>query len=141
MNEIINTVITPGVVVLGCCIYLFGWGIKSLVEKMAPSLKKIGGELSWGPMFLSKVAVWWDVFSLHVLQVLLGVLVGAFLKSDFVFHGINDWGGRVLFGGAIGWFSGTIFKGVNKVLTMNLGADPSLQATTDPAPLATAKKI
>jgi hypothetical protein len=139
MNEIINTVITPGTLVLGVCIYLLGWALKSGIEKLAPQLKKVGGELSWGPMFMSQIAVWWNMFALHVLQVLLGVLAGALLKSDFLFHGVNDWGGRVLFGGGVGWFSGTIYKGVDKVLTMNLGVDPT-KVTMDPDALATAKK-
>lgn len=132
MDEIIKTVITPGVLVLGVTVYILTSGIKRFIEMVVPNLKKIGGELGWGPMFQSQVAMWWNTGVIHVLPVALGLIAGL-IKSDFLFHGINDWGGRVLFGGGVGWFSGTIFKGVDKAVTSKLGVSPAEILNGSPA--------
>ncbi len=134
MDEIINSVLKPGPIVLAVAIYILTVGIKKFVELLAPNLKKVAGELSWAPMFLSQAGMWWDVVSIHLLPVMLGFFTGCFLKSPFLFPSITDWGGRALFGGAVGWFSGTIYKGLYKLATSKLGLPASSVApSADPA--------
>lgn len=137
MDEILNTVLKPGPVVLALAIYILTTGIKKFVEMLVPNLKKVAGELSWAPMFISQAGMWWDVASIHLLPVALGFFTGCFLKSPFLFPGVTDWGGRALFGGAVGWFSGTIYKGIYKAATSKLGLPASSIA---PAPDAAAPR-
>lgn len=133
MDEIINTVLKPGPIVLAVAIYILTTGIKKFVEMLLPNLKKVAGELSWSPMFVSQAGMWWDVVSIHLLPVMLGFVAGC-IKSPFLFPGVTDWGGRVLFGAAVGWFSGTIYKGIYKAATSKLGLPDTSIAPDAAAP-------
>ena len=55
----------------------------------------------------------------------------AWLKSDFFFDGIGDKGGKVMFGGAVGWFSGFLYKLLRKILKQKAGIDITPSSTGD----------
>jgi hypothetical protein len=122
MDDFMNYMVRPGVLVIAVFIYLVVWTIRKSLESIWPSLRKQAGELAAAPMYTSRTAVIWNELGLHILPVLIGGLVGL-IHSEFLHGPLQLWGDRVMFDCGIGWFSGTLYKGVSKMLSAKLGID------------------
>lgn len=121
--DIIALLTRPGTYVLGIAIFILVFFIKRVVEGALPRLKKQHDENSPKVTYLTTGARWWNEVILYLLPVLLGALAGAFLKSDFFFDAIGDKGGRIGFGGGVGWFSGFLYKLLKKLIWQKFGLE------------------
>ena len=121
--DIIELLTRPGTYVLAVAIFIFTFLLKRVVETAAPWLKKQHDENSPKVTYLTTGARWWNEVILYLLPVTLGVLAGALLKSEFFFDGIGDKGGRLGFGGGVGWFSGLLYKILKKLIRQKFGLE------------------
>lgn len=121
--DIIGLMTRPGTYVLGIAIFIAVFFIKRIVEGAMPWLKKQHDENSPKITYLTTGARWWNEVMLYLFPVLLGCLAGAFLKSDFFFDAIGDKGGRIGFGGGVGWFSGFLYKLLKKLIWQKFGLE------------------
>lgn len=121
--DIIELLTRPGTYVLAVSIFILVFVLKRVVESALPQWKKQHDENSPKITYLTRGARWWNEVILYLLPVLLGCLAGAFLKSDFFFDAIGDKGGRIGFGGGVGWFSGFLYKLLKKLLWQKFGLE------------------
>ncbi len=121
--DIVSLLTRPGTYVLAVGIFIFTFILKRVVETAMPWLRKQHDENSPKVTYLTTGARWWNEVVLYLLPVTLGVLIGAFIHSDFFFDGIGDKGGRLGFGGGVGWFSGVLYKILKKLLWQKFGLE------------------
>lgn len=114
--DIIALLTRPGTYVLAISIFVLTLFIRRIVETAWPKLKKQHDENSPNVTYLTQTARWWNTVILAMLPVAFGILAGLLIKSDFFFSGIGDKGGRLAFGGGAGWFSGTLYALLKKLL-------------------------
>lgn len=124
MNDFLNGFTSyfarPGVLTIAVSVYVLVLGIRKFVEMVWPTLRKTAGEMAPAPMYASKAGMWWNEVVLHVLPVVIGGLFGL-IHSSFLQGPLDKWGDAVMFDCGIGWFSGTLYKGVMKALSSKLG--------------------
>lgn len=121
--DIIGLLTRPGTYVLAVSIFILTYFIKRIVQTAMPWWVKQHDENSPKVTYLTRGARWWNEVILYLLPVALGVLAGALLHSNFFFDGIGDKGGRLGFGGGVGWFSGVLYKIVKKLLWQKAGLE------------------
>jgi hypothetical protein len=132
--DIIGLLTRPGTYVLAMAIYISTFFIKRMVQTAMPWLAKQHDANSPKVTYLTSGARWWNEVILYMLPVVLGVLVGAFIHSEFFFDGIGDKGGRLGFGGGVGWFSGILYKILNKLMKQRAGLELSPPTGDSDAP-------
>ncbi len=120
--DIIGLLTRPGTYVLGLIIFIVTLFVRRIVENVWPSLKKKADENAKIPTYLTPMARWWNTIILAALPVALGA-VSSLLKSDFFFDGIGDKGGRVAFGGCVGWFAGFLYQALKRAIKQKFGLD------------------
>ena len=72
--------------------------------------------------YLTAMARWWNTVLLPALPVAFGAL-STLLQSNFFFDGIGDKGGRIAFGGCVGWFAGFIYQALKRAFKQKMGID------------------
>lgn len=121
--DIIALLTRPGTYVLGIAIFIIVFFLKRITEGAFPHLKKQHDENSPKITYLTRGARWWNEVILYLLPVLFGCLAGWLVKSDFFFDAIGDKGGRIGFGGGVGWFSGFLYKLLKKLIWQKFGLE------------------
>lgn len=125
--DILGLLTRPGTYVLALGIFIVTFFIRRFIESIWPRLKKQHDENSPKITYLSNTARWWNDVILPVTPVALGA-ISAIWQSTFFFDGIGDKGGRYAFGGAVGWFAATLYKGLRRAVKQKLG----LELTPEP---------
>lgn len=134
--DIIALLTRPGTYVLGVIIFIVTFFLRRVVENIWPSLKKKADENASAVTYLTPAARWWNTVILAALPVALGAL-SSLLKSDFFFDGIGDKGGRVAFGGCVGWFAGFLYQALKRAIKQRFGLDITPTGDSDaPPPLS-----
>jgi len=109
----------PGTLVLAVAIYAITHIFRRVVETARPDFKKKASEMDNAAMYGSKTAMWWNEVVLYALPVLAGAGF-AFWPSIFLFGDLPT-KDRALLACGVGWFSGTVYKGVKKALMAKAG--------------------
>ncbi len=136
--DIIGLLTRPGTYVLGVIIFILTFFIRRVVENIWPNLKKNADENSKSPTYLTHMSRWWNLVILAALPVTLGAL-SSLLKSDFFFDGIGDKGGRVAFGGCVGWFAGFLYQALKRAVKQRFGLDISPAGDSEAPPPMTGR--
>lgn len=118
--DIIALLTRPGTYVLAVIVFIIVLFIRRIVENIWPNLKKQHDENSPKVTYLTKPARWWNTVILAALPVAVGAL-SSLMKSDFFFDGIGDKGGRIAFGGCVGWFAGFLYQTLKGVIKQKFG--------------------
>lgn len=118
--DIIALLTRPGTYVLAIIIFVVVFFIRRVVENIWPTLKKQHDENSPKITYLTTAARWWNTVILAALPVAFGAL-SSLLKSDFFFDGIGDKGGRIAFGGCVGWFAGFLYQTLKGLIKQKFG--------------------
>lgn len=121
--SITEFITSMGTYVLGLGVFIATFFLRRVVEMLLPSWKKRADANDPKLTYLTEGSRWWNEVLLYAIPVLLGCAAG-FLKSDFLFPGLNDLGAKILFGGAVGWFSSFLYKALRKALKEKVGIDP-----------------
>lgn len=120
--DIVGLLTRPGTYVLGLFVFILTFFTRKVIEGINPSLKKAADENSPKFTYLTTAARWWNEVVLYALPVVYG-MASALLKSDFFFADIGDRGGKIAFGGVVGWFASFLYKLLRKVIKQKLGVD------------------
>lgn len=118
--DIIALLTRPGTYVLAVIIFVVVFFIRRVVENIWPWLKKQHDENSPKVTYLNARARWWNTVILAAMPVAFGAL-SSFMKSDFFFDGIGDKGGRIAFGGCVGWFAGFLYQALKSLVKQKMG--------------------
>lgn len=118
--DIIALLTRPGTYVLAVIVFVTVFFIRRVVENIWPNLKKQHDENSTKVTYLTATARWWNTVILAALPVALGAL-SSLMKSDFFFDGIGDKGGRIAFGGCVGWFAGFLYQALKGLVKQKMG--------------------
>ena len=118
--DIIALLTRPGTYVLAVIVFVVVFFIRRIVENIWPNLKKQHDENSPKITYLTAPARWWNTVILAALPVAFGAL-SSFMKSDFFFDGIGDKGGRIAFGGCVGWFAGFLYQALKGLVKQKMG--------------------
>lgn len=119
MDDFINYFMRPGVLIIALIVYVIVLMLRTVVEAIFPVLKKAAGSMSAAPMYTTKRAMWWNEVGLHILPPIIGGIFG-FIHSSFLQGPLFSWD-AVMFDCGVGWFSGTLYKGVMQSLSAKLG--------------------
>ena len=118
--DIIALLTRPGTYVLAVIVFVIVFFIRRIVENIWPNLKKQHDENSPKVTYLTAPSRWWNTVILAVLPVAIGA-ASSLMKSDFFFDGIGDKGGRIAFGGCVGWFAGFLYQTLKGVIKQKFG--------------------
>lgn len=118
--DILALLTRPGTYVLAVIIFVVVFFIRRVVENIWPWLKKQHDENSPKITYLNARARWWNTVILAAMPVAFGAL-SSLTKSDFFFDGIGDKGGRIAFGGCVGWFAGFLYQGLKSLVKQKMG--------------------
>jgi hypothetical protein len=118
--DIIALLTRPGTYVLAVIVFVVVFFIRRVVENIWPSLKKQHDENSPKVTYLTPAARWWNTVILAAMPVALGAL-SPLMKSEFFFDGIGDKGGRIAFGGCVGWFAGFLYQSIKGLVKQKMG--------------------
>lgn len=128
--DVVDLFTRPGTYVLGVGIFITVFMIRKIIESIWPRLKKQVDANNPKITYLTSIARWWNEVILYFLPVMIGIFCG-FIRSDFLFSGIGDKGGKLIFGAVIGWFASFIYKLLRKVIKQKLGVDITPDVNTD----------
>lgn len=120
--DIVGLFTRPGTYILGVGIFIVVFMLRRIVESAWPKLKKQADANDPKTTYLTTMSRWWNEVILYLLPVILGAFCGL-IKSDFLFAGIGDKGGKVIFGAVIGWFASFLYKLLRKVIKQKTGVD------------------
>lgn len=120
--DIVSLLTRPGTYVLGVAIFIVTFFMRKVIESINPSLKKVADANEPNVTYLTKASRWWNEVVLYAIPVVVGMAF-AFLKSDFFFADIGERGGKIVFGGVVGWFASFLYKALRKVIKQRLGID------------------
>ena len=109
MDELVKEFSFWGTMALAVMCYVATFFTRSILTTAMPWLepvKKDGKE-----SYTCGWARWYNKVFLYAIPVTFG-LAFAFIPSKFLFGGIDTIGGKMFWGGMLGWFSALIYKGV-----------------------------
>jgi len=128
--DIVALLTRPGTYVLAVIIFVATLFVRRSFENVWPTLKKQHDENSPKITYLTAMSRWWNTVLLPALPVAFGAL-STLLRSDFFFDGIGDKGGRIAFGGCVGWFAGFIYQALKRAFKQKMGIDINPGGDTD----------
>ena len=136
--DFIGQYATISLVVLVTGIVVLVKTLRQLLEMLVPRLKKQATELEPKAMYLGKLGLWWHEFILPRMPVLVGALLVLVDRKFFGGENFTTFGSVMVYGGCVGWFSGTIYNGIRKAVAKTVGVtlpdSISRTSDTDPAP-------
>lgn len=118
MEEFTSHIIRPGTVAIAIAVFIATFFTRRVVENLAPSLAQGTSSASYS----SRMQLWWNSVILYAIPVMYGCLM-ALSKSVWLFGQIDTAGGKVLFGGGVGWFASFLYKIVRKAVMVKVGVD------------------
>lgn len=130
MEEILSQVLRPGTFAIAVAIVIATFFTKRIAELAYPKLRTsskgviVGSdkEVVRETTYPNKLSMWWNEVVLYAIPVLFGALF-ALSKSDFLYGGIDSFGGKVLFSAGVGWFSSFFYKIFRKLVLKKTGVD------------------
>lgn len=122
MDQIdLSTFLHTGTLALGVAVVIITSFIRRILETYIPTIRQKSDEDSPGATYGNRWARFYNKVGVYYLPVLIGVLIGLLVDSDFLFGSIDTRDGRVFFAMVVAWFSRDVYKFVRGVI--NRGED------------------
>ena len=135
MNDITAHVLRPGTAAIALAVVIRTFFTRCVVENLRPDLKHSKKDKS---AYTSKGQMWWNSVVLYAIPVVYGCCT-ALVHSKWLFGDIDGLGGKVMFGGGVGWFASFLYKVFRKVIVKSAGVqidDGFADPTSDSEPPA-----
>lgn len=116
MDSAIDQLLSLGSMIFAVSIVIVTFFIRRVVETQWPDLRKQADENAIATTYLNNFARWYQTVILYAIPVVVGGLLGLLKITYFFPESIQTAGGRLFFGGVVGWFSSAIYKVVKKML-------------------------
>jgi len=118
MEEVTSQVARAGTMAIAVAVFVVTFFTRRVIEILVPSLRQ--GTTT--TVYSTRLQLWWNSVILYAIPVLYGSLA-AFIKSDWLFGQIDTIGGKILFGGGVGWFASFLYKVFRKAVLAKVGVD------------------
>jgi hypothetical protein len=116
MDSAIEQLLSLGTMVFAVSIVIATFFIRRVVETKWPALRKKADENAPVITYSTPFARWYQTVILYAIPVVVGGLLGLLKITYFFPADIVTPGGRLFYGGVVGWFSSAIYKVVKKAL-------------------------
>lgn len=116
MDNAFDQLLTFGTMIFAVSIVIVTFFIRRIVETAWPSLRKKADENAPTITYSSWAARWYQTVVLYAIPVVAGGLIGLIKIPYFFPESVQTSGGRLFFGGVVGWLSGTLYKVAKKAL-------------------------
>lgn len=121
MDDLVAQLLSKGTLAIAIMVVIGNFFIKRSVEIAFPILKPVAKEMDPESMYRSRAALYWNQLGLYALPVLLGFLIGTFIKSPLLFGDIQTTEERVMYAAIVGWFADFLYELVQKTLYTKTG--------------------
>lgn len=131
MDQFKAQLLTKEAFILAVLVVIGTFFVRLIVETAVPSAK--GVDSPKGTTYKTKFGLWWGSVILYAIPVLFGAgiaMLGVWVPSIWP-AGVATFGGAVIWGIVVGWFSSFLYKVARKVLKKETGIDP-LPGPVDP---------
>lgn len=116
MDSAIEQLLNLGTAIFAISIVIVTFFIRRIVETQWPVLRKKADENAPTITYSTAFARWYQTVILYAIPVVIGGLLGLLKITYFFPDTVATTGGRLFYGGVVGWFSSAIYKVVKKVL-------------------------
>lgn len=116
MDSAVDQLLNLGTLVFAVSIVIVTFFIRRIVETLWPALRKKSDENAPVVTYSTPFARWYQTVILYAIPVVAGALLGLLKITYFFPEAIHTPGGRLFYGGVVGWFSSAIYKVVKKAL-------------------------
>ncbi len=123
MDEVFSQFLSLGTFLLAFAVVITTFFARRIVETAVPSIKKRADANAPGITYPTALSRWWNEVILYFIPVLFGSML-ALLKIPLIeIEGLTTLGGRLIFGGVVGWLSGFLFKIAKKIIAQKTGVE------------------
>jgi hypothetical protein len=116
MDNALDQLLTFGTMVFAVSIVIVTFFVRRIVETAWPVLRKQADENDPAITYSSSAARWYQTVVLYAIPVVAGGLIGLIKIPYFFPETVQTAGGRLFFGGVVGWFSSAVYKVVKRML-------------------------
>lgn len=116
MDSALDQLFNLGTMIFAVSIVIATFFIRRVVETQWPSLRKKADENAPIVTYSTTFARWYQTVILYAIPVVVGALLGLLKITYFFPESVQTPGGRLFYGGVVGWFSSAIYKVVKKAL-------------------------
>lgn len=117
MDSALDQLLNFGTLILAVSIVIATFFIRRTVETAWPTLRKQADENAPSVTYSSWAARWYQQVILYAIPVVLGGLIGLIDVPYFFPETVQTPGGRLFFGGVVGWFSSALYKVAKRALS------------------------
>lgn len=122
MDAVVSQFLSKGTAIIAVLVVISGFFVKRVVEIVWPQLRASANEMDHKPMYTNKAALWWNQIGLYALPVVLGGLIGAFVKEPLLFDpSIQTKSGHVFYAAVVGWFADFLYEVLQKAFYKSTG--------------------
>lgn len=136
MDSAFDQLLTFGTMILAVSIVIATFFVRRVLETGWPILRKQADENDPALTYSSSVARWYQTVVLYAIPVVVGGLIGLTSVPYFFPETVQTMGGRVFFGGVVGWFSSAVYKVVKRSLAKRGIELPGASIAPTPPPPA-----
>lgn len=116
MDAALGQLLGIGTLILAVSIVIATFFVRRIVETAWPQLRKQADENDSKITYYSSAARWYQTVILYAIPVVVGGLIGLLKIPYFYPESVQTAGGRLFFGGVVGWFSSTLYKVAKRML-------------------------
>ena len=114
MDSALEQLLNLGTMIFSVSIVIVTFFIRRVVETQWPALRKKSDENAPAITYSTPFARWYQTVILYAIPVVVGGLLGLLKITYFFPEAIQTPGGRLFYGGVVGWFSSAIYKIVKR---------------------------